>query len=154
MRCFKRGKPKRDTAPVDRDSLTEQLKADEGWRASAYRDTQGYLTIGYGFLIDARLHGELPKEIGEAWLRQVAEARVDALFKKLPWLRHQPADVKLALSNMAYQLGVDGVCGFKHMLAALKAGDRPGAAFAALDSAWARQTPKRARRAAGLIRGN
>lgn len=34
--------------------LLNLIRKHEGFRASAYRDTRGYLTIGYGRLIDAR----------------------------------------------------------------------------------------------------
>jgi len=65
----------------------------------------------------------------------------------------QPPDVRRALLNMAYQLGVSGLLNFSKMLTALQAGDREEAAREALDSLWAKQTPNRARRVALLLRG-
>ncbi len=47
-----------------RESAKAQLRADEGVRESAYTDSLGYLTIGVGRLIDARVGGKLwPDEI-------------------------------------------------------------------------------------------
>lgn len=135
------------------DQLLEELKSDEGWRAEPYQDHLGYWTIGFGFLIDARKPVRLPREVGEVWLRYEAERRYEALLGRFPWLEDQPDDVKRALTNMSYQLGVNGVSHFRRMLAALEMGDRRGAAEEALDSRWAKQTPARAERVAGLIRG-
>ena len=70
----------------------------------------------------------------------------------LDW-RSAPADLRVALADMAYQLGVAGVLGFDRMIGALIVKDYPEAADEALDSAWARETPKRAERIAALIRG-
>ena len=134
------------------DQITQDLKSDEGWKSHAYRDHLGYLTIGYGFLIDERRGGRMPEHIGEDWLRWEIAERMDALHDELPWLHSQTENVIRALVNMAYQLGVNGVLNFKRMLAALKSGDREKAAEEALDSRWAQQTPNRAKRVASWIR--
>lgn len=136
------------------DDLIDDLKRDEGWEPSAYKDHLGYLTIGFGFLIDERKGGELPLEVGEFWLRLGAERRWKQLLWMQPWLNEQPEQVQRALANMAYQLGVGGVNRFRKMLAALKAGDRKLAATEALDSRWAKQTPNRAKRVTDMIRGH
>jgi len=133
--------------------LIDDLKLDEGWRASVYQDSEGYWTVGYGFMVDARRGGELPREVGEYWLKHAVEARWKALVARLPWVEDQPVEVQLALGNLAYQLGVEGLCGFKRMLAALEAGDRETAAKEALDSKWAKQTPARAQRVSASILG-
>lgn len=135
------------------DKLIGDLKSDEGWRASAYRDHLDFLTIGYGFLIDERRGGVLPESIAEAWLLHATVLRWNQLLNLHPWLQSQPDDVQRALGNMAYQLGVAGVGKFKKMLSALEANDRQTAAREALDSRWAHQTPERAKRVATLIRG-
>lgn len=133
--------------------LLADLRRDEGWSASAYQDHLGFWTIGYGFLIDDRKGGFLPRQIGEAWLKYAAEARWEALVRARAWIEDQPEDVQIALANMAYQMGVNGVLKFKKMLDALAIGDRQTAAIEALDSAWAQQTPERAKRVTDLIRG-
>ena len=66
------------------DALIEDLKSDEGWRPSAYSDSLGYLTIGYGFLIDERKGGEVPREIAEQWLVYAATQRWNALVNIYP----------------------------------------------------------------------
>ena len=135
------------------DELIEDLKRDEGWVSTAYNDSLGYITIGYGFLIDPKKDGELPKEIAEKWLEYAVKLRWDQLIKKIPWAEDLPPNVQRALNNMAYQLGVRGVLNFKRMMKALKAGDMWLASVEALDSTWSKQTPKRAKRVAKMMRG-
>ncbi len=136
------------------DELLYDLKQDEGWKPYAYKDSEGYWTIGYGFLIDEAKGGELPKEIGEAWLKLAAETRWNHLIREIPWITDQPDDVQRALGSMAYQMGVEGVLRFKNMLAALQENDRQKASEEALDSRWSKQTPNRAKRVSDLIRGD
>ena len=136
-----------------REALIADLKADEGWRADPYQDSLGFWTIGYGFLIDERKSARLPREVGDFWLAYLVDERTKSLKAELPWLGLQHKDVQRALVNMAYQMGVAGVLRFSKMLDALKAGNRELAANEALDSTWAKQTPQRAQKVAGLIRG-
>ena len=150
-------------AKVNLDGLLETLRLDEGWRKYIYDDANGdpivpgytvvgHPTIGHGLCVE-RGRGELPLEIGELWLKHAVEARWKALVARLPWVEDQPVEVQLALGNMAYQLGVEGLCGFKRMLAALEAGDREMAAKHALNSKWAKQVPARAQRVSASILG-
>ncbi|MEO3956522.1 glycoside hydrolase family protein, partial [Chromobacterium piscinae] len=62
-----------------------------------------------------------------------------------------PARADVLLS-MAYQMGVDGLAGFKNTLAMITAGNFTGAAAGMLNSKWAKQTPKRAQRHAEVMR--
>lgn len=135
------------------DDLVDDLKSDEGWEPSAYQDHLGFWTIGHGFLIDERKGGRLPVEIGEHWLIHLTHKMWNAFAKAEPWVLDQPEDVQRALGNMVYQMGVEGVRGFRKALAALQTGDRELAAKEALDSRWANQTPNRAKRVTDLMRG-
>lgn len=132
--------------------VAEDLKRDEGWVPHAYQDHLGYWTIGYGFLIDERKGGRLPKHIGNQWLQWEIEQRWRELTDAEPWLDDQPEDVQRALANMAYQLGVSGVLRFRKMLAALRSGDREKAAEEMINSKWHAQTPERCERLAKLVR--
>jgi lysozyme len=134
------------------DVLAE-LREEEGWSAFPYPDHLGYETIGYGFLIDKRKGGGLPRPVAEFWLQYALNERVEAFSKLWPAFDNQPADVKDALRLMVYQLGPAGLFAFKRMLAALEARDRVTAAEEALESTWAEQTPERARRVAMQLRG-
>lgn len=137
---------------MNADKLIADLKRDEGWRASAYRDSRGYLTIGYGFLIDPEKGGEMPVAVGDFWLRIASQARWDDLKERIPWVDSLPERAQRGLANMAYQIGPAGVMKFQKMLASLKRHSYDEAAAEALDSAWARQTPTRAHRVASMLR--
>ena len=127
------------------------LIREEGFRASAYTDSEGYWTIGIGKLIDARLGGGIT-EIEAAGLLNNDLDRIDAeLDKALPWWRTQPDNVQRALSQMCYQLGLTRLLGFKKMLEALEIGDYELAKIEGLDSQWAKQTPDRAKRVTALF---
>jgi lysozyme len=140
---------------VNTDVLMDTLKSDEGFSAFPYHDSQPekYLTIGYGFLVDARKGVGLPRPVAEFWLRYAVNERLEELQRLWPAFKDQPADVQNALGNLAYQIGPAGVMGFKRMLAALQAGDRVTAAEELLDSKLAKQTPARTERTARLLRG-
>ena len=133
--------------------VAKDLKQDEGWVPHAYQDPMGFWTIGYGFMVDEKRGGRIPRHIANIWLEWEIEQRWHRLTDAEPWLEDQPEDVQRALANMAYQLGVSGVLRFRKMLQALRDGDRLLAAIHALDSVWATQTPERAQRIAAMIRG-
>lgn len=136
-----------------RAALTEHLKAEEGTVLHAYQDHLGFLTIGTGRLIDHRKGGGLSEAEAEYLLGNDIDRVAADLDRRLPWWREQPAPVQVALCSMAFQMGAAGLLAFRRMLAALERGDRAEAARQALDSKWARQTPARAERVAGMIRG-
>ena len=62
-----------------------------------------------------------------------------------------PHPAQAMLADMAYQLGVHGVLAFDDMLTCMQREDWQCAHDAALDSAWARETPARAKRVSGIL---
>jgi lysozyme len=58
---------------------------------------------------------------------------------------------KIALSNMAYNLGLPRMKGFQKMLAAISRGDFKAASTEMLDSKWAQQVGDRAKRLAVMV---
>jgi len=135
------------------EELIEDLHREEGWVPHAYQDHLGYWTIGPGILIDERKGGHIPRFIADQWMMHIITQKIAELDRRIPWFITQPDDVRRALANMAYQMGVDGVLKFKKMLLALESGDRKFAAIEALDSKWASQTPERASRVTKLLGG-
>lgn len=133
--------------------LTRQLRGDEGVKAQAYQDHLGFWTIGVGRLIDARKPGSglRPHEI-DYLLRNDIDDRIEALTRRLPWFQDLDDARKGVLLNMSFQLGVDGLLGFKNTLAMVARGDYVGAAAGMMNSLWARQTPARAKRMAYQMR--
>lgn len=138
---------------MDREALKSDLIRDEGVVLYAYEDHLGYQTIGCGRLIDRRRGGGITMDEAMHLLGNDIE-RVEAeLDRRISWWRGLSASRQRALANMAFQLGVNGLLGFRKMLAALRAGDYEKAASEALDSAWAAQTPQRAERVVKLLKG-
>lgn len=135
------------------DELLADLERDEGFVPHAYQDSLGFWTIGFGTLIDERRGGGISREFAHMLLERGAVRRWNDLCREKPFLVMLPEHVQRAVANMAYQLGVGGVLGFKNMLAALERFDFHTASREALASKWATQTPPRAERVAALMRG-
>lgn len=127
------------------DSYT-QLKRDEGEKLHAYQDTLGFWTIGIGILIDQRKGGGLRPEESEFIFRNRLKLLDEELARVLPWLSKLDPARRGVLINMAYQMGVTGLLGFKTTLALVSAGKYQEASSQMLQSKWAKQTPARAQR--------
>lgn len=129
--------------------LTRQLRGDEGVKAQAYQDHLGFWTIGVGRLIDPRKPGAgLRGHEIDYLLRSDIDDRIEALTRRLPWFQNLDDARRGVLLNMSFQLGVDGLLGFKNTLAMIERGDYAEASEGMLNSLWARQTPARAQRMA------
>nr|DAR24490.1 MAG TPA: Tail associated lysozyme [Caudoviricetes sp.] len=134
-------------------SLLENIKAHEGFRDHIYKDSVGKPTVGYGFLVAALSPDELKLNGGKAepMSREVAEKilnlKVARLRKRvpecLPWLASKPRGVQDTILEMAYQLDIAKLLGFKYTLKCIEAGDYAQAARNLRASLLYRQTPKR-----------
>lgn len=134
---------------LDETGVLEDIKRDEGFKATPYRDTAGLWTIGYGTNIDSGIS----HEEAEFLLRSRLSEIVGELDKRKPSWRGHRRSVQRALMNMAYNLGTPRLLGFVKMWAALDKKDYETAAAEALDSRWATQVGDRATQIAWLIRG-
>lgn len=136
-------------AVMSYEKLVATLKDDEGYRQFVYDDTEGFKTIGYGTMIEPGGQG-VSRAAAEFMMRE----RIDSLYAELSvyeWFAELNPARQRAIANMAYQMGVAGVLGFRKMIAALKREDWAQARYEALDSKWHKQTPNRAHRVAGVI---
>ena len=129
--------------------LEKDLRKDEGLRLKAYKDTVGVWTCGYGAT------GSDVKE-GVVWTQEQADLRLledmkraikDARsffegFNQLDPVR------KTVIVNMAFNLGLTRLSGFKNFKAALVAKDYNTAALEMRSSKWATQVKQRATRLA------
>lgn len=141
-------------------SLIENIKAHEGFREHIYKDSVGKATIGYGFFVTAlspdelKLNGgkaePMSKEVAEKILNLKVAKLQKRVFQCLPWLESKPQNVQDTLIEMAYQLGLAGLMGFRHTLGCIEAGDYAQAAKNLRAGLLYRQTPKRVE---GYIRG-
>lgn len=132
------------------DKAIYQLRIDEGFRALAYRDSKHLLTIGYGRCLDTNPltdkevaylgHDGRDRPItqvqAEILLRADVEDTQAKLQAVLPWISSLDDTRHAALINLAFNLGVRGLMGFKKTLTLLKGGKYPEAAEEVLNSQW------------------
>ena len=119
------------------DSLLASVVKHEGYRTVPYKDSLGIITVGHGLTWLSE-----PESLVVVKMRltgiQVDLQRSIAHFDRLP------ANVQDCLSEMAFQLGTNGLLNFRNMLAAIRQQDYTLAGEHGLDSKWAKQTPERA----------
>ena len=139
----------RPKQPVDvHDQLVERLVAEEGYRRTVYRDSEGVETIGYGF----RLSIGFTEAESRAVLGIRADSTLTQLARAWPPFASQPANVRLALADMAYELGTSGLLRFDTFLRLIEHDSLAAAVQdAELHSEWAREVPERARSVLELL---
>lgn len=136
---------------IDAKQVARRLWEDEGFVSHAYPDSEGYLTIGPGILIDQRRGGGINADEGMYLLRNRIYRLDNLLQARFDWFLTLSGTRQQVLICMGYQLGVNGVANFKRMVAAIERNDFVTAAQEMLDSKWARQTPERAKRMANMM---
>lgn len=134
------------------DNITRLLRGDEDEVLHVYNDHLGYATIGVGHLVDKRKGGGISKAASAFILNEDISEKSSELDRRLSWWRSLDDARQGVLLSMAFQMGVDGLLGFKNTLAMVKSGDYEGAAKGMLNSLWAKQTPERAGRMAEQMR--
>ena len=131
---------------------TKQIKRHEGFVSNAYKDSLGYLTIGYGRLIDKSKGGGITESEAEYLLANDVNGVYDSLMHHLSCFTTLDAPRQAVLLNMAFQMGVHGLLQFKSTLNLIELGDYDAAADNMLKSLWASQTPNRAKEMATQMR--
>lgn len=137
------------------------LNFEEGYKENPYIDTEGFPTVACGIKIGpkgANLSNytfSVPRAVGDVWL-QVFVTGVQNQCQNNPSIYAALQKCNAARSDviysMAYQMGVNGLAGFKNTLALIASGKFDEAASGMLNSLWARQTPNRARRHAEVMK--
>jgi lysozyme len=144
--------------------LRQATRDDEGDKPIPYRDSKGLWTFGTGrclethpltaaewkFLLDNKLIGVTLTQEGDDYL---LDTDLAASIKQCAshfefWSTLNDARQN-ALAEMAYQMGIDKLCGFHDTIAAMREGRWNEVEALALDSDWARHdSPKRAKKVA------
>lgn len=135
-------------------NLIKQLRLEEGEVLHAYTDSEGWLTIGIGRLLDKRKGGGITEEESAYLLSNDIAKFESQLDKSLPWWRGLTEPRQAVILGMTFQMGIDGLLGFKNTLAMVKSGDYAGASENMLKSKWAQQTPARAKRMSDQMRSS
>lgn len=137
------------------------LKFEEGYRSKPYIDSEGYPTVGYGIKLGPRGGAienytfTVPEAVGSVWLETLLSnnrLQMNTIPGIVDALRHCSEPRSDILQSMAWQMGVEGLAGFKNMLALISQENFTAAASCMLMSKWARQTPNRAKRHAEVMR--
>ena len=133
--------------------LLQDLKRDEGCRLEAYQDTVGVWTVGFG-------HAGPDVKPGLTWTQAQADAQLQAdidhtvalLAAVFTWWQSLDSVRQDAVANMAFNLGVHGVQGFRNFCADMAAKNYDRASADMLLSKWATQVGDRAQRLAQMIK--
>lgn len=137
------------------------LNYEEGYKESPYLDTLGYPTVAGGIRIGpkgASLSNytfRVPRTVGDAWKQVIVDQKANEMSQRPSIAAAMNAcnpPRRDVLISMAYQMGVDGLAGFKNTLKLIADGNFTAAADGMLNSLWAKQTPNRAKRHADVMR--
>ena len=138
-------------------TLIAELRRDEGVRYSPYKDTAGVDTVGCGHNLDC-------KPLPAGWKYPLNDVQVNSLLdddledvfhdldRALPWWTDLSDVRQRVLANMAFNLGITKLLGFRNTLVYMRQGKYSQAADGMLSSAWASQVKGRAQRLAAMMR--
>ena len=132
-------------------SLIDMVKRHEGLRLKAYKDSLGFLTVGYGHLCLKKEYDTITQDKAEELLKHdllVAAESFANIFPYPKWFSQNRQD---ALIDMIFQLGSEGFRHFKKAIGHIDMAQWPEAAADFRDSLWAKQTPTRAEEICKLI---
>ena len=126
------------------------LKRHEGLRLYVYECTGGKKTIGYGRNLEDR---GITEAEAESMLDSDIESTEEQLVSSFEFYQDLDDVRKAVLIDLAFNIGMAGLKGFKKMLIAIEEGDYSEAAIQLLDSRYAKQVPTRAMELARLLEG-
>lgn len=129
-------------------SLRNLLLQHEGYREFPYDDSTGHLTIGIGRNLSAK--GISYREANVLLEDDIAYF-ADKLNHVIEFFPTLDANRQIALIDMAFNLGVNGLLEFHLMLNALSTGHYEAAAQEVLNSKWATQVGQRAKDIADIL---
>ncbi|KAK5576984.1 hypothetical protein RB653_001921 [Dictyostelium firmibasis] len=158
-------------------TLYEMLKYDEGEKLTMYTDTRGLYTIGVGHLItkkkdkkeaiealeeqighkvklDKNGDPEIEKSVSESLFQKDISETISSIEKNSTLsdiYKNLDSNRKMALENMVFQLGANGVSNFKKSLNLIKEKKWSDAATELKNSTWHSQTPNRSDRVVSVF---
>jgi lysozyme len=121
----------------------------EGLRLTAYQDSEGVWTIGYGRNLQVM---KIDQKQATTWLIEDARAAATLAQHLPPWPYLDTRARQNVFIEMVFNLGPVRLSKFTDFFAAIKAQDWSRAAIEMLDSKWAKQVGKRANTLAELMK--
>ena len=146
----------------------DMIAHNEGYKPQMYRDSEGHRTIGIGFNLEEKANQKFlkkagidinelfrgrelnDKEIKTLYNHSLSQAYTDAR-KFDPKFDKRPEGVKMALTDMSFNLGLTKLNKFEKMQEALQKDDYRTAAVEAQDSDWFNQVKTRGPRTVALF---
>ena len=125
---------------MDNVKAAAYLRRHEGFSKLPYKCPTGHLTIGYGH----NLENGISAAAAEFILQEDLARAERAVKNSLPWWWKLDDARQFVLVDMAFNMGLAGLKGFKKMLAAAEQGDYQTSAKEMLASKWAEQVGRRA----------
>lgn len=149
---------------VDVNELVQRFVLHEGCELMPYKCPAGYLTIGVGRNLETNpLTAEEKKVVGD-WrngitknaafylLRNDIEKVKRDCSKNISFFNALDPERRYALLDMCFNIGIKSLLKFKNMLSEMGVGNWNKASYECLNSNYAKQTGKRARRIANTIK--
>lgn len=135
----------------------EHFVFEEGLRLNKYLDTTNNWTIGIGHKLTAAELKENLSTITKEQAYSILEKDLDIAKQDakriFPQYDIYPENVKLALLDMAFNMGYSGLSKFTTTIGLIKDRKFEEASVQAMKSLWARQVPNRAKRVCKLLSG-
>lgn len=163
INLFKKEKPMRET--IDDETCIQRLVVNEGLKTRAYKCPAGYLTIGIGRNLDTNplTFGEF-EYIGhncrtkfisndQAFYlcrNDLKRVRED-LDRELPWWRDLNLDRQFVMIDLCFNMGITKLLTFQKTLQSIATGYYIRAGEQLLQSKYAKQVGKRAKRNAECL---
>ena len=133
------------------ERLIKMLKRHEGVRSHAYRCSSNKITVGCGRNIDENGGiGLTDSEIDMLLANDIKRVEQE-LTDRFSWYRNLDSVRREAMIDIAFNLGITKLLGFKKALAAMESGDYYWASTEFNASRWAEQVGYRAEELCDMI---
>ena len=132
----------------NREQLIEQLVDHEGLELNVYKDSLGIETIGIGRNL---VHRGITEEEAHYLCNNDIDIVEQELVSEFPIVSNLDGVRQRVVIDMAFNVGVPRLTGFRKMWAAIHCGDYSEAAVEMMDSKWARQVGRRAERLSAMM---
>ena len=138
---------------MNKVSVYEQLKIDEGVEYEIYNDHLGYPTFGIGHLVkesDPEQGQSLGTAVSSDRVAEAFESDIQSVLRDCNILYSDfddlPEEAQQVIANMMFNMGLTRLSKFRKHNAALQCGDWSEAAVEGRDSRWYKQVTNRAER--------
>jgi lysozyme len=134
---------------MDIGRLDQSIELGEGCKLTAYKDTEGIWTIGWGTNLQSL---RIDQELADKWKTEKIKS-VIVSAKMFPEWQFLDTDARQnVFIEMVYNMGPMRVSGFTEMRKAITKQDWETAAKEGLSSKWATQVGQRANRLMEMLR--